>query len=625
MNKPMKHYLLIIICIAIRFHATAQQVDADITKLSDHPRILLLAGEEQAIKKAIAQQDVWQKVHNAILQECEAIISLPRIERIQIGRRLLDKSRECLRRVFYLSYAARITGDQKYVLRAENELLAVSNFSDWNPNHFLDVAEMTMGVAIGYDWLYDQLSVTSRKLISDAIVTKGLLPSLEPRYSGFLKAKHNWNQVCNAGMVYGALAVAEEYPEISQQIISRSLQTIPLAMEEYGPSGAYPEGYGYWSYGTSFNVMFLSAVEKAFDSDFGLSSIPGFLNTSGFLQHMTGSTGLAFNWGDSGLRGHLNPAMFWFAKRSGDASVLWIEKDYLNSKDLTPITNNRLLPALLIWGKEIQLDKVTAPSHKVWMGQGVNPVCLMRTSWTDPNAIYLGFKAGSASVNHGHMDIGSFIMESDGVRWAADLGMQEYESLESKGIQIFGRTQDAQRWSILRTNNFVHNTLTVDGQLQQVNGYAKIDKHSDHPVFTFAVSDLSSVYENQMAKVIRGVGIKDEAYVVIQDEVTVLDKTTTMKWTMLTAADVNITGKNTATLVKDGKKLFVRVDSPSNVTLKTWSSQPTTSYDAPNPGTVMIGFEVNLRAHEKQQFTVLLIPAKALKKSKTKITPLADW
>ncbi|NJK99000.1 MAG: heparinase, partial [Bacteroidales bacterium] len=74
----------------------------------------------------------------------------------------------------------------------------------------------------------------------------------------------------------------------------------------------------------------------------------------------------------------------------------------------------------MIWGKGIPLDKIKEPASKVWMGQGANPVCLMRTSWNDPNAIYVGFKAGSPSVNHGHMDIGSFIMEADGVRWASD-------------------------------------------------------------------------------------------------------------------------------------------------------------------------------------------------------------
>lgn len=623
----LKRYLfLLVVCIAVTTNGVAQEQNTpDITKLPEHPRILLLKGEEEVIKKAISGNERWKKMHEAILTECTSIISLPPVERIQIGRRLLDKSRECLRRVFYLSYAWRMTGDNKYFSRAEQELLAVSKFSDWNPTHFLDVAEMTMAVAIGYDWLYDKLSEESKQIIGEAIVKKGLELSFDNRYNGYLKATHNWNQVCNAGMTFGALAVAETYPDAAAKVITTAINTIHLPMDEYKPDGAYPEGYGYWGYGTSFNVMFLSAIEKALSSDFGLSELPGFINTAQFLRQMTGPTGLSFNWGDSRLQAEMNPAMFWFAQKAKDPSLLWVEKRYLDTSNFSVFTKDRLLPAIMIWGKDISFDQVKEPSQKVWMGQGANPVCMMRTSWSDPNAIYLGFKAGSASVNHGHMDIGSFVMESDGVRWASDFGMQEYESLESKGLHIFGRTQDAQRWTILRTNNYVHNTLTVDGQLQLVKGYAKIDKHADSPEFSYALSDLSSVYENQLASIRRGVGIVKGNYVVVRDELTASDKPATVRWTMLTPADVKITGKNTATLTRNGKKLFLRVDSPSGITLKTWSTQPTTTYDAPNPGTILVGFEVSLKAKEENQFTVLLIPEKSKNKAKDKVKPLKDW
>ena len=65
-------------------------------------------------------------------------------------------------------------------------------------------------------------------------------------------------------MTYGALAVAEDYPELSKKIIDRAIESITLPMGEYNPDGASPECFGYWGYGTSFNVMFLSAIEKVF-------------------------------------------------------------------------------------------------------------------------------------------------------------------------------------------------------------------------------------------------------------------------------------------------------------------------------------------------------------------------
>lgn len=581
-----------------------------------HPRILLLKGEEASIRQSISSSAIWAKMHQAILAESDRIIPLPPVERIKIGRRLLDKSRECLRRIFFLSYAYRMTGKDAYLQRCEKELLAVSNFSDWNPTHFLDVAEMTMAVSIGYDWLFDKLSPESRQIIREAIIHKGIEPSQDSKYNGFLKVTNNWNQVCNAGMTFGALAIMEDQTQLAKDIIDRAIQSVPVAMNEYKPNGAYPEGYGYWGYGTSFNVMFLSALEKCFGSDNELSKIPGFLQTGGFRENMTGVTGQCFNWSDSGLGGDLSPAMFWFAQKTNNPSVLWVERSYLQKENYSKFTDDRLLPAIMIWGKGITLENIKEPAEKVWMGQGASPVCLMRTSWTDPKAIYIGFKAGSASVNHAHMDVGSFVMEANGIRWASDFGMQDYESLESKGIQLFGRTQDAQRWSIFRLNNFVHNTLTVDNQLQLVKGYAKIDKYSDKPNFSYAISDLSSVYENQLACVKRGVAIVDNKFVVVRDELQSTAKTsTTIRWTMLTKAEVTITGKNTAVLKTDGKQLTIKVDAQGTIRMKTWSTTPSTDYDAPNPGTTLVGFECDMPANTKESLQVFLIPETAGKVS----------
>jgi hypothetical protein len=590
----------------------------------DHPRILLLEGEEQQIKDLIKADEIWQKMHSAILQECEKIIGLPPVERIQIGRRLLDKSREALRRIFYLSYAYRMTGDEKFFVRAEKEMLAVSAFSDWNPTHFLDVAEMTMGVAIGYDWLYDKLSANSRKVISNAIIDKGINPSYNTEYNWFLTATHNWNQVCNAGMTYGALAIQDEYPELAQKTIARAFETIHLPMEDYKPDGAYPEGYGYWGYGTTLNVMFLSAVERALKTDNGLTQTPGFLETGGFLEHMLAPSGLCFNWGDCGLGGSLNPAMFWFAEKNNDPSLLWSEKKFLQIDDYSKFIDERLLPALMIWGKNIPLNKIKEPASKVWMGQGRNPVCMMRNSWTDSNTIYVGFKAGSPSVNHGHMDIGSFIMEAEGVRWAHDFGLQNYESLESKGMSIFGRTQDAQRWTIFRLNNYAHNTLTINNELQRVEGYAKIDRHSAETNFPFAISDISAVYNGQLKKATRGIGIVNEKYVVVRDELETLDKSTKVRWNMATLASVEL-GNKEAYLTKDSKRLILKVSGPENIIMKTWSTAPTNDYDAENPGTIMVGFECDIPANTKAVFEVMLVPEKAKDTVQFLNKKLDDW
>ena len=609
MHKYFCKTLFAFACLIAFFSCNKSEEQVPRTDLSEagHPRILLLEGEEEQIRELINADETWKKMHYAILEESNNILGKSTLKRELVGRRLLATSRELLRRVFFLSYNYRMTGDERFLKKAEKELVAVSLFSDWNPSHFLDVAEMTMGVAIGYDWLFADLTEETRSLVRSAILVKGINPSKDSEYNWFLSSENNWNQVCNAGMVFGALAIQEDYPDLAGEIIDRAFSTLPKSMEAYGPDGVYPEGYGYWGYGTTYNVLFLSAVKKALGRSDGLIQTPGFLQTGNFLKHMLTPTGSSFNWGDNTPNTNLKTAMFWMAQESGDASLLWSEKRFLELSDFSKFKWIGSLPAIMIWGKDIPLANISEPKEKFWSGQGDSPVALMRSSWTDPDAVYLGFKAGSPSVNHGHMDIGSFVMEADGVRWAKDLGQQNYESLESLGMKIFGKTQDAERWTVFRMNTYSHNVLIIDDEQQRVDGYAKIDKHSDQDDFMYAISDISAVYDAQLKQATRGVGMINGKYTIIRDEIVTLHKVTKIRWNMVTSATVNL-GNKEATLVDNGKTLHLKVKGPDNIQMKTWSTAPTNNYDAENPGTIMVGFECEVPANLNENFEVLLVP-----------------
>ena len=146
-----KILLLLLIFVSGCTGVFAQQFDYG--KIAPHPRLLLPEGGEEAIKKAIAEYPPLAAVHQRIMELCDRTLTESPVERIKEGKRLLAISRIALKRIYYLSYAYRMTGDKKYAHRAEQEMLAVSRFTDWNPTHFLDVGEMVMALAIGYDWL----------------------------------------------------------------------------------------------------------------------------------------------------------------------------------------------------------------------------------------------------------------------------------------------------------------------------------------------------------------------------------------------------------------------------------------------------------------------------------------
>jgi hypothetical protein len=589
---------------------------------SGHPRLLLDRAGELRLKARLATEPLLAAVHEAVMAEATRLLDQPPVQRVLIGRRLLDKSRTCLSRVLHLGYAWRMSGEARHLERAKAELLAAAAFTDWNPSHFLDVAEMTAALAIGYDWLHAGLDEATRATLRTAIVAKGLEPSFgRPAESWWIMTNNNWNQVCHAGMVLGALALDDADTPRRAAILARAVNNLPRSMDVLAPDGAYPEGAGYWGYGITFNVLLIAALESALGTDFALAERAGFLPTADYQLHVCGPSGRYFNYADCGSVASVQPAMFWFAARRKQPYLLWNELNQLavlveRQKTAHPLPADRLQPLLLAWASELPAQR-PAPPALSWAGKGPMPVAFHRSAWTT-DATYVGLKGGSPSVNHAHMDVGSFVVDADGLRWAEDLGAQNYESLESKQVKIWGMHQESQRWQVFRLGSFSHNILTVDGQQQQVKGRGAIVKHQPGR----SVVDLGSVYQGQLAQAQRGAALLADRSVLIQDEI-VADKAVTLRWAMLTSAEVQVTGPGRARLTQRGKAMRFHVIEPADAQVQVWSTDPPKDYDAPNPGTRLIGFHVVVPAGATRRLAVQLVPGAG--EAAAEIRPLAEW
>ncbi len=625
MKSFIKSFTLVLILL------TSSIAQENKTNLPDHPRIMWQADQEAVIKQKLSQNKTLNGLHNIIMEQADNLIATDEVERIKTGRRLLAVSRKCLKRVITLSYAYRMTQDEKYLKKAEAEMLAASAFSDWNPSHFLDVAEMTMALAIGYDWLYNNLSEQSRNTIKKAILNKGLLPSLSgnEEYVWWLDISHNWNQVCNAGMVYGALAIYEDEPETANRIIDRAKQTIGLAQEEYEPDGAYPEGPTYWSYGTTFNLMLIDAYYSLWPDKNDLVIGDGFLKTGEYVLHAHGPVG-SYNYSDGGIYHNFLPAMFWFSARTHDPEILWnqklpIEKIFNDEGSQVLRQSLRFLPLAVLWASRVETFQFTLPTSTSWVGHGSNPVGFHRTSWDD-DALFIGIKGGAPVNNHGHMDVGSFIMDAQGVRWVKDLGAHGYHKLEAQGIDLWNKAQDSQRWQIFRYNNSSHSTLVVNGKDQKVEAKGDIVKHSGENMdFKYTIVDMTPVYEGQLARATRGIALVDSKYVMVRDEIANVDSSGQVRWAITTFDSVEITDNRTAVIRRDGKSMTVRIVQPENAKIETFSTDPQNDFEDKNPGTIMVGFKTDLAPNEKTNLIVQLCPQGAGLKDQVSLKKLAEW
>lgn len=590
--------VLLLVALSVCQMLSAQE------NIAGHPRLLLKAGEEALISDMIAEDEAMARVHRGIVAECDVMLGLPVLERVMEGKRLLHTSREALRRIFWLSYSYRMTGKEAYAERAVDEMMAVCAFKDWNPSHFLDVGEMVMAVAIGYDWLYGCMTPQQRLTVRDAIVGKGFVPADDERYAGFYNLANNWNQVCCGGLLYGALATYEEHPEMARDLIRLYVKSVPFALACYAPDGGYPEGFNYWGYGTSFQVMMIAALESAIGTDFGLSEAPGFLDTAAFVQFMTAPTGECFNFSDSAPYAPCNMMMFWFASKTGEAQRIWLERrnienlpeDFMVDVDRR-FTEHRLLPALMVFASRLDMSHPEPPQEHFRVYEGKTPLFIYREGWGSNEDAYLGIKGGSPMTSHAHMDAGSFVYEYKGVRWSMDLGMQDYHSLESRGVDLWNQGQDGQRWDVFRIGNESHSTLTIDGRHHVVKSSASLTEVWKTGRRKGARLDMTSVFGESVTGAERDIWLDRKNRLHVEDKIVAGDKDIEVRWIMTTPAQAEILSDDRILLKKDGRKMVLKMDAGGlEAVPSVWTNDPPRDYDAPNPGTCRVGFVMTVPA-----------------------------
>ena len=272
-------------------------------------------------------------------------------------------------------------------------------------------------------------------------------------------------------------------------------------------------------------------------------------------------------------------------------------------------------------------SNIRMPLH--WQSESETPITIHRSSWKDPNAVFLGVKAGSPSANHGQMDTGSFVLDADGVRWATDLGAEGYHGIESRGMNLWDRSQDSDRWTIFRQSNEGHNTLVIDGKLQTAKGNAPVIKFSDDPKFPHTIVDLSPVYEGQAKSIHRGFALLPSGEVLIQDELSGLRSGSRVRWGMITPG---IPYKQIAPwlwLRQGEASMLLTIHIKGQ--MPQWqiidSSKPPNEWDSPNRGTRKVAFEAVAPASEKLTFAVLLTPGSCTNSvARTfSIRPLERW
>ncbi len=583
------------------------------TLRAGHPRLMLHDDRLAELKKLVAGDERAGRIYREVLHDADRCLDRPKLVHKLVGPRLLHVSRDCLRRVYALALAWRMTGKDAYADRCVQDMLTVCSFPDWNPSHFLDTAEMSHAVGVGYDWLYGRLSEKDRQTIRAALIRLGIEPGLKVYRTGgwWSKSYHNWNQVCNGGMIVAALALADSDPQYARQVLPAALKSLPLALATYAPDGAWPEGPGYWGYATAYTCYGFAALETALGSDFGLGRMKGLDTTALFPLYAAGPTGLYFNYADSGERNRRRPMawMFYLAGKYRLPQAAWDEHELIAREgEASPLHLVWYVPRPATRPGELELDRKFA---------GPVEIAMFRGSW-DADALFAAIKAGYNQVNHSHLDLGTFELDALGRRWTRDLGSDDYNM-----PGYWNSREGGQRWSYYRLGSLSHSVPLLDGRHQRADGRSRMTVFRSGSPQPAAVVDFSSAYPGA-TKARRGLAlVQDRRAALVQDELA-LPKPVEITWAMTTDADIRTDGAS-AVLSLQGKQLHARILEPAGATFEVESAEQKPPQKR-NAGVRRLLCRLT-NAQGNVRIAVLLTPAwpDGPPKAAPTVTPLDKW
>ncbi len=567
-----------------------------------HPRLLATMGDFNQLKERIDQDAHLKRWHQALAKQGCDLLKEP-VSRFGRDRQsLMGTSRQILRRVYLLGLLFRLNGETVYPERVWQELQAIVNFEAQNGMLAVENAEMIHALAIGYDWLYDQWTDNQRKILRNAIVNQGIRPAIQyfRLGKGWVNQQSSYlNLVCNSGFGIGALAVAAENPDLAEALIQGTLQSLPNSLSGFQPDGAWDEGLSYWDYGTYYVTVYLAALDAALGKDFGLSNLPGLDRTALYPMYLTRNN-FGFYYGDSAPGDFSAEQLFWLANRYHLPEVAWYQR---NNADRNPA------PLDLLWYRPVQAgspEKTPFSLDRYFRGA---EVVMLRSSWQE-QAIIAGIK-GCLTLNRNFNDLdqGAFVLSSNGVGWAEELGADQYDL---PGYFDFANWQ---RWTYYRKMGEGQNVVVIDpgtGPEQDPAGRSEVIYFSSKPDEAGTIVDLSQAYARQVRKAWRGLFLLNQRrQIIVRDELS-LKEPSRVWWFMHTQAKAQLQPDRRSALLSSGtERLWVKVLEPSYAQLQVLPAKPFTKSPNPfgqNPNYQYRKLAINLNGVKELRLSVLMVP-----------------
>lgn len=539
--------------------------------LPEHPRLLFLESEESEVKELMKTNKEVRQLADFLKAKADSITEVPQLQYgLDPYGQTLHLSRAYVLRLGTLALAYRLYGEKKYVDAVNESVLNVCAYPNWNPHgyNYLDTSEMATAVAIAYDWLYDVLPETTKRKVRECLYERAVSHVLREYEKGgagsWVKRNTNWNVVCNAGMTMAVLAMAEDYPKETTVILDNAAKYMPNCLKHFAPDGVCYEGPAYWGYTVTYLSLYLKAVADNDGGKGGIDRLEGLDKTALYSKRTLTPSGRIFNFANASKDPLNTPAYFFFSRHYGQPEVAAWYREEIGRVIRNDMPLNQLFFLSLPWFDPAVSDgrQKGIPTLEVYHNT-INDIVVFNGNRKKKGALFLIAKGGEPRQAHQQMDCGTFLVESEGICWTEDLGSEDYNVPGFWDGRVGG-----ERWKYFRNNNFSHNTLNIDHQVQNAAGEAFVCEERPDADQPYVRLDMTSLYKDQAKATFRKFTLLDDRTMEVEDNVELLDTHSVVYWTAVTQAQVEVDG-NKAILCRDGKRFYLEIVSPDNAVFRT--------------------------------------------------------
>jgi len=508
------------------------------SSLGAHPRLILTEARLAEIRSSIASGGDAATFATFLKEHADWVITQPPVPRGKAGASgVLMQVRYSLDLLLTCAAQAAISGGiqhgnayfERALLEANN---LITNWTDWNTEqHALDTGEALLATALAYDWLYPGLSEAERDNLLQGIVRQGLTP-----YKKFIGTSTfwwmnntiNWNCVCSSGGVVATFALQGDSGAPSwvwDGIAAPLVEGVGPCVGAYHSDSSWEEGSSYWGYASKYNVLLFAALNNTLGSTLGLSNLPGVAHAARFPIYSTGAqavvaptTSSQFNWADAGEGYDWNPFTQWWSGAFGERAVGYFSR--VGTLSVGPGTLKKFA-----WGGFVEalafFDPQGLPSDIASLPQAASypfiNMGVVRGPWlaVKERQTYLAFKGGNSAWNHNHLDLGGFVYDVNGTRFACDMGADNYA--------LPGYFDKSVRWRYYRLNSHGHNVVLFNNASQPFPATATITQFSPTgnppPIDATATLDLTPAYSAHVRQATRSfTSYNDTRMIVVVDK-----------------------------------------------------------------------------------------------------------